>query len=546
MALTCDPKDPRSPEWLKRICRNLRWIPFGFILALIAYAYLAVTISLALRYHLACKGEWGSALLELLLSSVLAGGAIWGFLVAVFKDPGSPLDRSRDHESRGALESASEYGLGEENDEGQSLIRGQEETHAEHESARAPLLNAPIPSQPQYPARSGRQQLDDLQRLRSQVSTSADVENRSNIWVKSSGESRWCNKCDAPKPDRTHHCSTCKRCVLRMDHHCPWLANRCVGLRNHKGFFLFISYTALFCVYCCQETARALLRYVEYENNGFETSPISWAVVLFLGFIFGASLVPFAGYHAWLIFKNRTTIESMEGSGRIRLRSKKNPARPRVEDRLRGIVRNSIDTQRRVAEEPRQSGGRREARGWRSDEHLTREERKALKKASKLNLYDVGAGSNWRQIMGDVWYLWFIPVGEPLTDGFSFLVQTRTMKKLEEITASVRVREDERERRRERDDRPSYDETDGEEDDDHSVYGGRSRPATRFGYSENDDRRAPGMTGQQDTPAIPYETGLDRKPGQKFKGAHGEMEWGDAPKKSFVLFGVDDDDDERA
>ena len=211
MALTCDPKDPRSPEWLKRICRNLRWIPFGFILALIAYAYLTVTISLALRYNLARKGEWGSALLELLLSSVLAGGAIWGFLVAVFKDPGSPLDRSRDHESRGALESASEYGLGEENDEGQSLIRGQEETHAEHESARAPLLNAPIPGQPQYPARSGRQQLDDLQRLRSQVSTSADVKHRSNIWVKSSGESRWCNKCDAPKPDRTHHCSTCKR-----------------------------------------------------------------------------------------------------------------------------------------------------------------------------------------------------------------------------------------------------------------------------------------------------------------------------------------------
>lgn len=27
---------------------------------------------------------------------------------------------------------------------------------------------------------------------------------------------RWCRICWAPKPDRTHHCSSCGRCVLRM------------------------------------------------------------------------------------------------------------------------------------------------------------------------------------------------------------------------------------------------------------------------------------------------------------------------------------------
>jgi hypothetical protein len=32
---------------------------------------------------------------------------------------------------------------------------------------------------------------------------------------------RRCRKCDGPKPERTHHCSVCKRCVLLMDHHCP-------------------------------------------------------------------------------------------------------------------------------------------------------------------------------------------------------------------------------------------------------------------------------------------------------------------------------------
>src|SRR6478735_7146990 len=64
--------------------------------------------------------------------------------------------------------------------------------------------------------------------------------------VKANGEFRFCKKCQARKPDRAHHCSTCRRCVLKMDHHCPWLAT-CIGLRNHKAFLLFLIYTTVFC-----------------------------------------------------------------------------------------------------------------------------------------------------------------------------------------------------------------------------------------------------------------------------------------------------------
>ena len=35
----------------------------------------------------------------------------------------------------------------------------------------------------------------------------------------------FCKKCNLSKPPRTHHCSICKVCVLKMDHHCPWVRN---------------------------------------------------------------------------------------------------------------------------------------------------------------------------------------------------------------------------------------------------------------------------------------------------------------------------------
>jgi len=54
----------------------------------------------------------------------------------------------------------------------------------------------------------------------------------------------FCGHCKSFKPPRAHHCSRCNKCILRMDHHCPFTGT-CIGFRNHGHFLLMYFFATL-------------------------------------------------------------------------------------------------------------------------------------------------------------------------------------------------------------------------------------------------------------------------------------------------------------
>lgn len=139
------------------------------------------------------------------------------------------------------------------------------------------------------------------------------------VTVKSDGQERFCKKCQFRKPDRTHHCSSCRTCVLKMDHHCPWLVN-CLGLRNYKAFLLFLIYTSLFCIVCFFVSVHLVFDQVFSSGAGGggaarsadDLTPVNWVLLAVVAGIVGLVLSGFTFWHLMLTGRNMTTIESLE------------------------------------------------------------------------------------------------------------------------------------------------------------------------------------------------------------------------------------------
>mmetsp|Transcript_14050 Transcript_14050/g.19544 ORF Transcript_14050/g.19544 Transcript_14050/m.19544 type:complete len:332 (+) Transcript_14050:20-1015(+) len=184
-------------------------------------------------------------------------------------------------------------------------------------------------------------------------------------------EVRKCTVCNIVKPDRTHHCRTCGRCSLKMDHHCPWVSN-CVGWGNYKYFVLFLTYTVIICMVVSLSMLDWVIENAFYEKAGGPRNILQFLLFI-IATVFGLGLLMFTLTHYRMIFVNLTTLESLN---KRRFRRKRNSSAAHLDE-------TSIEKTFR-------------------------------------NPYDIGSKRNFEQVFGTNKLLWFFPLFTSTGDGFHF------------------------------------------------------------------------------------------------------------------------------
>jgi len=196
---------------------------------------------------------------------------------------------------------------------------------------------------------------------------------------------KWCRKCWAPKPERAHHCSVCKRCVLKMDHHCPWLAQKCVGHWTYPAFLHFLASITLLCAYVSVMSLR--VTYVAFVDP-FSVDEITALHALFLtlyGGIFSITVGSFLSWHLYLVSTNQTTLESLSPFLLLRYLPSRSPDAPTA-------VNDEEDTnasrESRLAHIPH-------------EHQLSGAQRRHVQYAhGRIRLYDIGWRKNVAQVFG--------------------------------------------------------------------------------------------------------------------------------------------------
>lgn len=233
---------------------------------------------------------------------------------------------------------------------------------------------------------------------------------------------KWCRKCWGPKPERTHHCSTCGRCVLKMDHHCPWMASKCIGYNTYPAFVHFLVSCTLLALYIAVVSIFALIYAFSnpYALAEPSSTPIHEIFLAFDGLIFSLVMGSFLGYHIYLISTNQTTVENI--SHFFLLRYLPTPPEESTPD--------AQPTSRRPLAFPPM-------------EHELSYQQRTLVRAAHgaIHIYDVGFSQNWAQVYGwsksRDWMKKLLNGGSSPGDGRTFPRHSRSEGQLEKLAREL-------------------------------------------------------------------------------------------------------------
>jgi len=134
-------------------------------------------------------------------------------------------------------------------------------------------------------------------------------------FLKEKGFERWCTHCQNFKPPRSHHCRECGKCVLKMDHHCPWVLN-CIGFYNYKLFFNMLIYgdVSILMITC---SFSSFLR-EKISDLETETPQLIFIASVFACMIMISCLLTiFLMFHTMLVLKGKSTIEQCDKKKKI-------------------------------------------------------------------------------------------------------------------------------------------------------------------------------------------------------------------------------------
>ncbi|KAF9450518.1 zf-DHHC-domain-containing protein [Macrolepiota fuliginosa MF-IS2] len=120
---------------------------------------------------------------------------------------------------------------------------------------------------------------------------------------------RYCHQDRIVRPYRAHHCRSCGTCVLKFDHHCPWIG-QCVGARNHKFFLNFCQAGAILTLYILGTLVGFSVPAWASASSNASVDP-QIIVVGALAALFGLFTTVLTCSHVILILRGQTTVESM-------------------------------------------------------------------------------------------------------------------------------------------------------------------------------------------------------------------------------------------
>jgi len=110
------------------------------------------------------------------------------------------------------------------------------------------------------------------------------------------------------------HCSTCGKCIYKLDHHCIW-TQTCIGYCNQRPFYLFTFYMTIGVLQFWYSTIRSAAILFEscHFFGTFEPGVyILWAITCVSAGLVGLMIVSLCVGHTLMVSTNFTTLDNLK------------------------------------------------------------------------------------------------------------------------------------------------------------------------------------------------------------------------------------------